>query len=378
MKILHVTSDWKWTGPAEPMLHAVTGLRERGHACDLACPAEPSGTGPGLLERARERGVEPVEQLSVAQGYRPWRDRDQVLRLRAAIEKGGYDVVHAHHTRDLLLCRAALRGSRARRVVSWHRGEPIPSVLWNRWLWGPGALDGLTVLSPRLRAAAHETLGWPSERVLELPGVVDAKRFAPREANDAVARELGLAREHCVVGIVARLQPHRRFELLLDAVDRARHELPQLRLLVVGRGTRAREVLDEPVAARGLGDVVIRAGYRRDDYLDVLARMRALVFLVPGSDGSCRAVLEAMAMQIPIIATRRGILPDLIENGVTGRLVDETPEALAEAFRELQQDPATWSERGKAARGRILSLHRVEQHAERLDRFYARLLGAES
>ncbi|MEE2702921.1 MAG: hypothetical protein VX614_02755 [Myxococcota bacterium] len=55
MKLLQLTADWKWTGPAEPMLHAVTGLRARGHEVDLICPDGPPGAVGTLLQRARER-----------------------------------------------------------------------------------------------------------------------------------------------------------------------------------------------------------------------------------------------------------------------------------------------------------------------------------
>ncbi len=63
MKILHVSADHKWTGPAEPMLNAVLGLRARGESVDLVCPEPPPESGPGLLGYARERGVEPVALL---------------------------------------------------------------------------------------------------------------------------------------------------------------------------------------------------------------------------------------------------------------------------------------------------------------------------
>jgi glycosyltransferase involved in cell wall biosynthesis len=373
MKLLHVTSDWKWTGPAEPMLHAVCGLRQRGHSVDLAAPAPPGGAGPGLLERAEQRDVRPVLRLTTAQGYRPLRDRSEVARLRALVLEHGYDVVHVHHTRDFLLCRRALRGTRARLVASWHHGEPIAAWPWNRRLWSPRSAAALVVLSERIRRTALERLGWPPARVAVVPGVVDTGRFQPRRSSPEVAATLGIGPEHRVLGLVARLQPHRRVELLLEAVRRLQREVPHFRLLVVGRGTHARQVLDEPVAKLGLGDVVIRAGYRRDDYLDVLALMHGLVFLVPGSDGSCRAVLEAMSMGTPVIATRRGVLPETVLDGKTGRLVDETPESLLEALREFCAAPDAWAERGRAAREHALAQHRIEHHAERLERLYTSL-----
>jgi len=80
MKILHITADHKWTGPAEPMLNSVLGLRARGHQVDLACAPPPPDVGPRLLEResplaAQQVLHEPVARLGleravVCAGYR--------------------------------------------------------------------------------------------------------------------------------------------------------------------------------------------------------------------------------------------------------------------------------------------------------------------
>ncbi len=374
MKILALTSDWKWTGPAEPLVHAVTGLRARGHEVDAAFPDAPAGHAGALGERARERGVVPVYAPARGQGYVPIRDGAEVRRLRAFLRARSYDLVHVQHARAHLLARLASRGLRTRVVATWSHGEPIPNRLWNRWLYGPLGCDGLAVLSARIAARAADDLGLTPERVGVVPGAVDASTFVRRAAPDGLRAELGIRPGDRVIGMVARLQPHRRVELVLEALARARREAPGLRLLVIGRGTRARQVLEEPAASLGLGDVVVRAGYRRADYRDTLALMDALVFVVPGSDGSCRAVLETMAMEIPTIASRRGILPETVGDGETGALCDETPEALAAAFTELWRDPARWQARGKAARERILDRHTLALQAERLEELYARVV----
>jgi glycosyltransferase involved in cell wall biosynthesis len=373
VKILQLTSDWKWTGPAEPMLNALVALRARGHRVDAAFPLPPDGRA-GLVGRARERGVEPLLRLARRQGYVPLRDGGEVRRLRALLARGGYDVVHVHHTRDHILARLALRGLPARLVASWHHGDPVPDRFWNRWLLGPRGAHGLVVLGERVADAARRELGWSAQQVAVVPGSVDAERFAPRPPSEAMRREIGLGAEERVVGLVARLQRHRRVDLLLEAFERARRAAPALRLVVVGRGTHAREVLDEPVAARGLGSAVIRAGYRGADYRDVLSLFDALVFLVPGSDGSCRAVLEAMALEIPVIAAARGVLPDTVADGETGRIVAEDPDALAEVLVDLWRDPGRWRALGKAGRRRVLERHTPELAAERLEAFYAGLV----
>jgi glycosyltransferase involved in cell wall biosynthesis len=172
-----------------------------------------------------------------------------------------------------------------------------------------------------------------------------------------------------VIGLIARLQPHRRVELVLESLARALRGTPDLRLLVVGRGTRARQVLDLPVQKLGLGHAVIRAGYLRgDEYLDVLAQMDALVYLVPGSDGSCRAALEAMAMGIPAIAARRGALPELL--AATALFCDEDPEVLAGALSSVAAEPAAWRRRSELARNHALTHFGVASYAERCERLY--------
>jgi glycosyltransferase involved in cell wall biosynthesis len=370
VKILHVTADPKWTGPAEPMLNTILGLRARGHDVDLVCPPPPLGLGPQLLEHARERGVEAVHLLEHARGYRPLRDHAEVRRLRALLREGAYDIVHVHHTRDHLLSLLAARGGATRLVRSWHQGHPVPAAPWSRLLLGPRGAAGLVVLSSQLAEHACRSLGWPSRHVAVVPGVVDVDRFEPHEPNERLRHDLGIAPEQRVIGVVARLQPHRRFDLLLEAFARALRRAPELRLVVLGRGTRALEVLHEPVAELGLEHAVVRAGYRRDDYLEMLSLFAALAFLVPGSDGSCRAVLEAMSMGIPAVVSRRGILPKIVKDRETGRVVAEDPEELANVFHELWCEPARWQSFGKAAREYVLGHHTIPQAAERLEGLY--------
>jgi glycosyltransferase involved in cell wall biosynthesis len=350
------------------MLHALTGLRAQGHEVDAAFPPTPAGHADGLSERARERGVVPAYQPAAGQGYLPLRDGGEVRRLRAFLRERRYDVVHAAHARAQLLARLALGGRpRATKLVAaWAHGEPIPHRPWNRWLFGPGGCDGVAVLSERL---ADDTRAFAGQLAGVVSGVVDTVRFAPRARRAELREALGLKPEQRAIGLVARLQPHRRVELVLESLARALREAPELRLVVVGRGTRARQVLDEPARRLGVDHAVIRAGYLRGDrYLDALAQLDALVYLVPGSDGSCRAALEAMAMGIPAIASRRGALPELL--GETALFCDEDAAALAAAFRSVAADAAGWGRRSDLARERALGRFAIAGYASRCQALY--------
>jgi glycosyltransferase involved in cell wall biosynthesis len=356
LRVLLLTSDWKWTGPAEPMLELAAGLRERGHAVAVACPEAPEPGARGVAGEARARGLEPL--LTLGRGRGDWwlRDAADARRLRALLEAQRFDVLHAWHTRDhALALRAAGARPGARRaalVRSWRKGEPFPRSPWNRWLFGAGS-DGVLCVAPglaeRCRAlrGGRPTRGWF--------GAVDVERFAPRPPDPGVRAALGLAPEHRVVGIVARVQPHRRFDLLLEAAARLFAREPHARLLVVGRGTRRAELAEEPARRLGIADRVVFAGYRGEDYGEVLRCSDVFTFLVPGSDGTCRALLEAAACGIPAVTSRRGALPEIVADGETGLLADETPEALAGAWAALLADPDRRRALGAAARKRAES-----------------------
>jgi glycosyltransferase involved in cell wall biosynthesis len=154
------------------------------------------------------------------------------------------------------------------------------------------------------------------------------------------------------------MQPHRRFDLLLEAFRRAAaaSNSTPLRLVVLGRGTHAEEVARAPARALGIDSLVRFPGYIMGErYLGALAAFDAAILLVQGSDGTCRAIREAQAMGRPAIVSRRGILPEIVRDGETGIVVDEDPDSLAQAMLRLAGDPALCARLGRTARDRAHS-----------------------
>jgi glycosyltransferase involved in cell wall biosynthesis len=253
-------------------------------------------------------------------------------------------------------------------VRSYKLAEPIPAHPANRWLFGPGT-DGLACVSQAAAEANRRLRG--GRPVAAVFGAIDIERFTPGEPGAAVRASLGLAPEHRVIGIVARAQRHRRFELLLEAMAHVVARRPEARLVVVGRGTHIEETAVRPAARLGIADRVVFAGYRTDDYVDVLRCLDVFTFLVPGSDGGCRAVLEAFACGIPAVTSRRGALPEIGVDGETGFFVDEQPERLAEAWERLLCDEPKRAAMGAAARARAEREFSPRRLVERVDALYA-------
>lgn len=373
MRILQTSSDWKWTGPAAPMLELALALRARGHAVELACPEAPEGEA-GLAARARAAGLPPALALSRGRAARPLRDRDDVRRLRAHLADGGFDVVHAWHTRDHVLARRAGAGRRRAEapalVRSWPRAE-APRSPGHRALLGPFA-DAVWCVSPESAARlAPLRRGRP---VAGGFGAVDLARFRPGPSAPAARARLGLAAGDRVVGTVARVQPQRRFDLLLAAAARWLHGDPRARLVVVGRGTRRAELAERPAARLGIADRVVFAGHVDAGYPELLRALDVFTLLAPGSDGTCRAALEAAATGLPAVVTARGALPEIVRPGETGLVVPEDPDALARAWQELLASPERRARMGAAARRRAESRFAPARLAAEVEALYARAL----
>jgi glycosyltransferase involved in cell wall biosynthesis len=179
-----------------------------------------------------------------------------------------------------------------------------------------------------------------------------------------------------LVGIVARLAPSRGHFALVKAFAQVHTAIPAARLLIVGKG-EFRPDIERRVDALGLADAVIFAGYREDDLPEVLAAMDVFVLMAPGSEGSCRAVLEAMAVGKPVVAARVGALQDIVLDGETGLLIEpgaHTP--LAHAVSRLIRAPEQARQMGRRGRERIEHVFSRQRQVDEVLQLYHQLQAA--
>jgi glycosyltransferase involved in cell wall biosynthesis len=364
LRVLHVVANRWWTGTAEPALDLACRLRQRGHAVWFACIR-----GDALEAHVRATGLPLVEGVSLERTSRPWRLGADVARLARILGALAIDVVHAHQTHDHWLAALAARGGPSRLVRTVHHRRGIHGGLAGRWLLRrSGALVAVSEgIAARLRA-----IPGGRERVAVVPGAVDVQRFTPWADGRAVREELGLG-EAPVVGCVARMVPGRGHEVLLRAAALLRERIPALRVVLVGRGEHV-PALEAEVAALSLGRTVVFAGYRGEDLPSVLAALDCFVLLGGGSEESCRAVLEAMAVGRPVVAARVGALPETVVDGETGWLVTAEPRQVAERLERILADTALAARMGAAGRRRVEALFTPERRAAAVEAVYRRVL----
>jgi len=375
MRVLHLFSNWKWTGPAELAVNLAAGLARRGVSVFVGCCRAPRGRQPFLLEQAHAHGLRNVSELHLDKHFRPASAVRAVHEIRRLIRHRKIDLVHTHLPNDHLLGGIAARLERNRPIVIRSDYDGFLSRPTYR---ARLALDHLTdhlVLASELALNAPSVgKHLPADRMSMIRPGVDTARFTPDGPLPA-RLPAQLTPDAIVAGIVARVQPHRQFGLLLEAFAEAVRAEPRLHLAIVGRGTHIDRLARRPAARLGLDDRVIFTGHLRgEQYVAALKAFDFQIFLVPGSDATCRAARQGMALGKPLIVSKRGILPELVAHGKCGVIVNETRGELAAALLRLAGDKPLRDRLGSQARRRIVTHYTLARQAALIEALYTRLL----
>jgi len=376
LSILHLLSNRWWTGTAEPVLALTQGLLERRQQVVLGTPA-----GSQVEGLARKAGIPLLEGLQLNPRFHPLAWLQDVRTLSRFLRRTSIDVLHTHLSHDHWLGWSAvtLLNPPPKRMPIYVRTVHTlrrPRSLSNRWLLTHGAAHLVTV-SSTLQQGLIEDLQVVPARIITIAGAVDTQRFHPDLSGSLFRRASAMSSTTPLVGIVARIAPSRGHLILVEAFAQVRAAIPAARLVIVGKG-EFRPQVEQRIGELGLTDAVLFTGYREDDLPEVLAALDVFVLLAPGSEGSCRAVLEAMAVGKPVVAARVGALQDIVLDGETGLLIEpHAHTALAHAISRLLRAPEQARQMGLRGRQRIERLFSRERQVDSVLRLYRQLHAAQ-
>ncbi len=301
-------------------------------------------------DRARALGVDYVDVVErSALDRQAWRD------LRALVRDRQIDIVHAHDYKTDLFAWMLARSERVVALTTAH-GWTGHSTL-ERFVYYPG--DKLIIgRFPRVIAVSSEirdTLvrwGCRRDKIQVVLNGIDHLAFRRDPARVPEAREaFGLADGEIAIGSVGRLEPQKRFDLLIDAFAAISAGRDDLRLLIAGEGS-LRSALEAQIDALGLGTRCRLVGHTND----VPGFHHAIDLFVQSSayEGTPNVVLEAMAFETPVVATRAGGTAELVRDGIDGVLLDSgSADGLRAAIAGVLDDPAGARARAESARRRV-------------------------
>lgn len=332
LRVLMVDSERSWRGGQEQVRLLIRGLVDAGAAVTLAAPAD--GV---LFERAASLGVARMD----------WSARPRGLAvLRRAMAAGGFDVVHSHASRAHGAVAVARLGLAARppHVVSRRVDFPVGRGPFGAWKYRRGA-EAYIAISREVREVLIAG-GVPAARIALAPSGIDLDKFAGGRDPEAVRAEFGLDPGTPVVGNIAALAPHKSQADLLRAAARVLAGRSDVRFFIVGEG-RLRPDLERLAGSLGIAGQVVFTGFR-PDALDLM-RMFDVFVMSSYLEGLGTSIMDAQAAGIPVVATRTGGIPEIVEDGVSGLLVPpRSPEHLAAALLRMLSDPGL---RDRCSRG---------------------------
>jgi glycosyltransferase involved in cell wall biosynthesis len=348
LSILHLDDSRHWRGGQQQVLYLHRGLLEQGVDSCVVCIR-----GSALAQRLARSDL-PFRTLPLRASFDPY----SAWRL-AAMAHEEQALVHAHtsHGHSLALFASTLRHGFplvVSRRVAFAVGENYAS----RRKYRSQRVDLYLAISAKVEAALRQG-GVEAKRIRRVPSGIDLERLARVRADEVWRASLDLTEGCALVGSVSALDAKKDQVTLLRAFARMLRMGIDARLVILGEGKeRARlEALRDEL---GLRDRVLLPGFVQDPL--PRAACFDLFVLTPRQEGLGTAILDAMALGQPVVATAVGGILDVVVEGETGRLVPPADgEGLAQAMASLLRDASLARRLGKAGQRRVRELFDVRR-----------------
>ncbi len=372
MRVLFLCNSRLYRGAERYTVSLARGLAGRGHTCFLAAPPGSStldavAAGPGITGLPFEPGPATGHHAALDATLGRHRCRRRLEAFLTNVVGGfGIDVLHVQFRKEQLLATPAAAALGLPVVWSQHdhlsRFLRVVPTAMRRYRRAAASVDRILCGSADVfrDVAAHGfgdlTVCYNGVDPGTAPNAADCERVRGR---------LGLDTRDFVVGCTARLAWTKGQRHLLHATDVLRARIPRLHLLLVGDGAE-RDSLERLTAQLDLTRHVRFLGHR-DDARDLLPAFD--VFAAPSlSDGLPLAILEAMAAARPVIATRVGGIPEALDDGDVGLLIEPgTAGPLVGGIDRLYRDSRLRSRLGKAARARVVEWFSIDAMIDRAE-----------
>jgi glycosyltransferase involved in cell wall biosynthesis len=370
---LHVDTARTWRGGQNQVLLTVNGLRSIGQRATLV--AHPDG-------ELRRRAAEGLDLIPIAP--RTEMDLSAAWKFSRILRRLRPDVIHAHDPHGVALAALALSigAGAANRSTGSRQGASMPALVAARRVdfhlkansfsrWKYRQVDCFIAASDAIRQMLVAD-GVPADRTVTVHEGIDVEHVVAAPAVN-VHEAFWLPHGSPVVGNVAALVPHKGQRYLIDAAHLVVQQVPDARFIILGEG-ELREHLEKQVREHHLEKHVLLPGFRTD----VLGCLKGFDLFAMSSitEGLGTSLLDAMACARPIVATRAGGIPEIVEDGVNGLLVPARDhQALAEAIVRALKNPELRQRMGDAGFARVNERFTVERMVSETAGVYARVAG---
>jgi len=372
IEILFIIDYFHRTGGTEKHLaQLIAGLPTDAFRCSVV--AFDLGANP-LLDGLRARGVS-ITSVPVGREYVP-NALVQGWRLARLIRRNRYDIVQTIHQKADTYGAVIARLSGVKRLISSKRDTGQLRKPWHLFLNRrlKSLFDAFIVVAEAVRVAVIANDHLPPSRITTIYNGVDIARFiVPSAQQRTHARErLGFAADDFVVGMVAGFRPEKNHEVFFAGLLQAAPSIPSLKVLAVGAGPLLGR-LREWTARTELGPRTVFAG-EVPEVLPCLWAMDVGCLTSGSNEGFSNAVVEQMAVGLPMIVTDVGGNAEAVSDGENGRVIAPLDAAaLSSALIDMHRNPARAASMGRASRTRVEERFSLERMCAQHIRLYRSL-----
>lgn len=362
--VLHVDETPGWRGGQQQVWSLLTGLRDRGLPAALACRK-----GSELERRCEAEGIERLV-LPLAGEL----DAFSALRIARFCRGRNVDILQAHTSHGLALCLWAALFRPSLRIVAVRRVDfHVGSNPWSRWKYRTRRVNRIVCISEGIRSVLVSD-GMDEGKLDVIRSGIDLRRFDGMRPDPRLRTEIGVPEGGLLIGTVASMAGHKDYPNLLAAARVVLDRTDRAVFCAVGDGPEEKSVR-RMAADLGLGPRFHFAGFRKDAgrYLKTFD----IFVLASKKEGLGTSILDAQAAAVPVVACRTGGIPEAVQDGVNGLLVQpRNPDGLAAALLRLVSDPSLRLRLASEAK-RTVATFDISRTVDAYVGLYGRLLGPE-
>jgi glycosyltransferase involved in cell wall biosynthesis len=380
LKVLHIITRLIKGGAQENTLLTVLGLREKGY--DVMLLSGPSEGPEGEIESyARAMAVNLAIIPELVRPIDPWKDLVSLVKIFYFIKGHRFDIVHTHTSKAGIIGRLAAKFAGVPVIVHTPHGHIFHSYFRPLKTWllllvekiCASMCDKIITLTDKCKAEhINLRIAWP-EKFVTIHSGIRLERFLSRSFEaDRIRAELNIPAGRKIAGTVARLEPVKGIEYLIDSMKDVLSAMSDVHFLIVGDGSQ-RKYLQRKARELGIEENVTFTGIRED--VPRLISIMDLFVLPSLNEGMGRVLVEAGMMAKPVVATNVSGIPELIDHTQTGLLVEPAnAKQLAEGIVELLTNPQKARYMGENAKLRMRDNYSADKMVDKIERLYNELL----
>lgn len=380
IQVVHVITRMTRGGAQENTLATVLNLKKRGYSVALVTGSSWGREGE-ILSEVLEEGLEVAVLPELIREVHPWRDPMAFMKLSSWLARNRCVILHTHMSKAGFLGRLSARLLAIPVVIHTPHGHVFHSYFhpWKERLFlaleriAARGSDRLIALTERCRLEHLERGVGTPEKWVTIPSGVDELRFlVPSDDREAKLSHFRIPPGRKIIGFIGRLAPVKGASYLIEALPKIFQRVPESHCFLVGDGEEKR-ALQARVEELGLTNHVTFTGHRHDvpEFLSLFD-----VLVVPSlNEGMGRVIVEAGILQRAVVGTRVGGVPDLIEDGKTGILIEpRNPAEIARSVIRFLEDPEFSKRLGKELQTKVLDGFTERQMVEKIHSLYQEVL----